>query len=69
MRRVFADAGLLDCAPESEGRPAREGSRDLRHPGVDHGYMTSEMVLTEVLNAFAGKGELLRKRGMRARRP
>lgn len=59
MRRVFADAGywiaLLNPKDGLHGK-AREVSATLGKSRI----VTSEMVLAEVLNAFAGKGESLR---------
>lgn len=59
MRRVFADAGywiaLLNPKDGLHGK-AREISSTLGRARM----VTSEMVLAEVLNAFASKGELLR---------
>lgn len=59
MRRVFADAGywiaLLNPKDGLHGK-AREVSATLGKSRI----VTSEMVLAEVLNAFASKGESLR---------
>jgi predicted nucleic acid-binding protein len=59
MRRVFADAGywiaLLNPRDGLHAK-AREVSSVLGRTWI----VTSEMVLTEVLNAFASKGEPLR---------
>jgi len=60
MKRVFADAGywiaLLNPKDSLHAR-AREISAKLGRART----VTSEMVLTEVLNAFASKGESLRE--------
>jgi predicted nucleic acid-binding protein len=60
MTSVFADAGywiaLLNPRDNLHAK-AREVSISLETFRI----VTSEMVLTEVLNAFAGRGELLRK--------
>jgi predicted nucleic acid-binding protein len=60
MKWVFADAGywiaLLNPKDNLHAR-ARMVSSSLGRVR----WVTSEMVLTEVLNAFANKGELLRK--------
>lgn len=59
MRPVFADAGywiaLLNPRDNLHAK-AHEISATLRRVRI----VTSEMVLTEVLNAFASKGEPLR---------
>lgn len=59
MNRVFADAGywiaLLNPKDGLHAK-ARQVSGTLGRSRI----VTSEMVLTEVLNAFAGKGESLR---------
>jgi predicted nucleic acid-binding protein len=60
MRRVFADAGYwIALLNPKDGLHAKavEVSAALGRSRI----VTSEMVLTEVLNAFAGKGESLRK--------
>ncbi len=59
MTRVFADAGYwiaLLNPRDNLHRKAREISAALGRTRT----VTSEMVLAEVLNAFANKGELLR---------
>jgi predicted nucleic acid-binding protein len=59
MRRVFADAGYwiaLLNPKDSLHAKAVSVSAELGRTGV----VTSEMVLTEVLNALAGKGGSLR---------
>lgn len=59
MRRVFADAGYwiaLLNPKDSLHAQALEVSATLGRSRIT----TSEMVLAEVLNAFAGKGEALR---------
>jgi predicted nucleic acid-binding protein len=59
MRRVFADAGywIALLNPKDGLHPkALEVSTTLERSRI----VTSEMVLTEVLNAFAGRGEVLR---------
>jgi len=59
MRRVFADAGywvaLLNPKDGLHAK-AREVSAAIGRSRI----VTSEMVLAEVLNAFAGKGDMLR---------
>ncbi|PYQ31761.1 MAG: nucleic acid-binding protein [Acidobacteria bacterium] len=60
MTRVFADAGYwIALLNPKDGLHAKAlvASAELGKVRI----VTSEMVLTEVLNAFAGKGELLRK--------
>lgn len=60
MRRVFADAGYwiaLLNPKDSLHVKTREVSATLGRARI----VTSEMVLTEVLNAFASKGETLRQ--------
>ena len=60
MRRVFADASYwIALLNPKDGlhRKACEVSATLGRSRI----VTSEMVLAEVLNAFAGKGEALRK--------
>jgi uncharacterized protein len=60
MNRVFADAGYwIALLNPKDGLHAKAlaVSRTLGRSRI----VTSEMVLTEVLNAFAGKGEPLRK--------
>jgi predicted nucleic acid-binding protein len=60
MRTVFADAGYwiaLLNPRDNLHEKAREVSISLGTFRI----VTSEMVLTEVLNAFASRGELLRK--------
>lgn len=60
MRRVFADAGYwIALLNPKDGlhMKAAEVSAALGRARI----VTSEMVLTEVLNAFAGKGDLLRE--------
>jgi uncharacterized protein len=59
MRRVFADAGYwIALLNPKDGlhRKARQVSSTLGRSRI----VTSEMVLAEVLNAFASKGEALR---------
>lgn len=59
MRRVFADAGYwIALLNPKDGLHAKaiEVSETLGRSRI----VTSEMVLTEVLNAFAAKGESLR---------
>lgn len=59
MRRVFADAGYwIALLNPKDGLHAKaiEVSATLGRSRI----LTSEMVLTEVLNAFAAKGESLR---------
>jgi predicted nucleic acid-binding protein len=59
MKRVFADAGYwIALLNPKDGLHAKalEVSATLRRPRI----VSSEMVLTEVLNAFASKGEPLR---------
>lgn len=62
MRRVFADAGYwIALLNPKDGLHAKAlgVSATLGRSRI----VTSEMVLTEVLNAFAGKGESLRNAG------
>jgi predicted nucleic acid-binding protein len=60
MTRVFADAGYwIALLNPRDGLHAKALAVSA---GLDKALIvTSEMVLTEVLNAFASKGELLRK--------
>lgn len=60
MTRVFADAGYwiaLLNARDGLHAKARDVSADLGNPRI----VTSELVLMEVFNALAGKGEFLRR--------
>lgn len=60
MTRVFADTGFWIAVTNPRDNlheKALEVSTSLRPMRI----VTSEMVLTEVLNSFAGKGEGLRR--------
>src|SRR5437588_11833380 len=60
MRRVFADTGYwIALLNPRDGLHAK--AREVSTASSRARVVTSEMVLTEVLNAFASKGEALRK--------
>jgi predicted nucleic acid-binding protein len=59
MKRVFADAGYWIALLNPRDHLHRKAVTVSEMLGQSR-IVTSEMVLTEVLNAFAGKGESLR---------
>jgi predicted nucleic acid-binding protein len=60
MRRVFADAGYwIALLNPRDGLHAK--ARNVSSVIGKVRIVTSEMVLTEVLNAYSGKGDMLRR--------